>query len=51
MKKLLLIGAILVLGTTAFAVKSGEGYNGNGDTMYQNDVLMGNKELSDIISY
>jgi len=44
MKKLLLIGAILAIGTTSFAVQSGGGQNGEGDTMYTNNIIYGNKE-------
>jgi len=42
MKKLLLIGAILALGTTAFAVSNGESYNGSGDGMYENNLTLDN---------
>jgi len=49
MKKMLLIGALLVVGATSFAVTPDDGHamNGSGDTMYDNNVTYDNHFAGD----
>ena len=49
MKKMLLIGALLAIGATSFAVTPDDGHamNGSGDTMYDNNVTYDNHFAGD----